>query len=473
MNPQTPVLLLCALNLALIAALPRLFFRPGRLGVAWTATASPIGLAGAGVLGVLFGVLEPFAMDDVVTRLGALAAVPLAAASIALIALTLGSHARPVSLWHQRDDTPELLVTHGAYARVRHPFYAAFLLALCACALAAPHVATLLALAGGATALTLTARREERRLLASPHGDAYRAYMLRTGRFLPRQRADALALRRPARAASEPRPHSRTENIMRSVLLTLLGLLAVTPVAAQTLLHPDPDLPSLRLELMHPDLEGEEEIDLDDFAGFLTLNAGVSDRAVLVVDLPFAHSSFLDESSSGIGNPYVGLLFGAPARDVRFELGARLPIGQEEFSLLLGQFSDIQRLEAFIPDLAAAYAAVDWRNPLEDERLRLRLRGGPTLWLFTGGDESDAEMLIDYLGQLWYVSGPARLGGGLSGRFIATGDEGDFGERSIHQLDLAGGYDFGVLEPGLQIRVPFDAFQEISSVIGVWVEVEF
>lgn len=172
-----PATLLVLLNLLYIGALPRIFFRKdGRFGPMWWATAAPF-IVAAGFL--LVRGAPPAAAWQ-------LAAVPLSAASIALISLTLGTHPAPVSLWHQANDAPEALVTWGAYRRIRHPFYAAFLLALAAALVHAPHAVTLAALAYGGAMLNATAAREERRLLASPFGPAYRAYLRRTGRFLPK-----------------------------------------------------------------------------------------------------------------------------------------------------------------------------------------------------------------------------------------------------------------------------------------------
>jgi protein-S-isoprenylcysteine O-methyltransferase Ste14 len=77
------------------------------------------------------------------------------------------------------------LVTTGPYAWIRHPFYTGFALAMVANALAAAN--WFLFLAGGLvfTLLVLRCRTEEENLIAR-FGDAYRAYAMRTGRFLPR-----------------------------------------------------------------------------------------------------------------------------------------------------------------------------------------------------------------------------------------------------------------------------------------------
>jgi protein-S-isoprenylcysteine O-methyltransferase Ste14 len=184
---QTATLLLL-LNLLYIGLLPRVFFRKdGRLKPMWWATAVPFVACAVYILAVVWGAVRP--VIKVETALGAwleLASVPLSAASIALISFTLGTHRAPVSLWHQDDDTPAAIVTHGAYRHIRHPFYAAFLLTLLAAFVHSPHPVTLFALAYGCAILNATAAREEKRLAESPFGADYGAYMKRTGRFLPK-----------------------------------------------------------------------------------------------------------------------------------------------------------------------------------------------------------------------------------------------------------------------------------------------
>jgi protein-S-isoprenylcysteine O-methyltransferase Ste14 len=177
----SPYIFPCAVSLIVLAALPSFFFRRGRLTAGWVATATPFIAAG---IGLLLGPQAPLtAMFALVP--GILAAV-LAVASALLVGFTLGTHQQPVSMWHQEDDAPVRLVTHGAYAHIRHPFYAAFQLNLVACVVAAPNVITLAALVAGVVQLSRTAAREEKRLLASAGGLEYREYMERTGRFVPR-----------------------------------------------------------------------------------------------------------------------------------------------------------------------------------------------------------------------------------------------------------------------------------------------
>jgi protein-S-isoprenylcysteine O-methyltransferase Ste14 len=187
----SPVFIPFALNLLLIAALPWLFFRrDGRFNLMWFATAGPFILCGAALLLCTFAPLSTVLSEN--SRAASIAASvgsSMAMASMALIAFTLGTHRQPLALWHQNNDAPVSLVTHGAYAYVRHPFYAAFLLCLLGAAIACPHPGTFAAFLYGFVILNVTAAREEKRLLSSEFGEQYRVYLASTRRFVPRGRS--------------------------------------------------------------------------------------------------------------------------------------------------------------------------------------------------------------------------------------------------------------------------------------------
>jgi protein-S-isoprenylcysteine O-methyltransferase Ste14 len=176
------VALLVLLDFATIGLLPKLFFRKGRFNAKWMLTASPYAGASTFVILAVAGVIHPWFGHQSVLAGGAVVA---SAASLSLIWLTVGTHRIPLALWHQADDAPQEIVTWGPYSRVRHPFYSSFVLALLAGVLVAPCWGTVAMLALGISALSFTARREERRLLSSELGDVYRDYMRSTGRFLP------------------------------------------------------------------------------------------------------------------------------------------------------------------------------------------------------------------------------------------------------------------------------------------------
>ena len=197
---HTAAALLSLAVLVRIGLLPRTDFRPGRRTLAWWLNALPFWLAGTGLVAVLLGVASPWGGEGgrgVAVRL--VMACVAAVSAFWLIGRTSAAHERRPALWHQPNDVPDRLVTTGPYARIRHPFYAAFLVALSGCVLAAPHVSTALAFALGAYRLNVTAAAEEARFRASEMGGRYASYALRTGRFLPRLRRPS-----PRRSATGP-----------------------------------------------------------------------------------------------------------------------------------------------------------------------------------------------------------------------------------------------------------------------------
>jgi protein-S-isoprenylcysteine O-methyltransferase Ste14 len=179
---RLPELAICLLNLALIGALPRLFFKDGRLNARWWLTASPFIVVGGTVFAGAVGALTPLFASDLAATVG----LAFCASSVGLIGFAIGTHRAPPALWHQANDVPARLVTTGAYARVRHPLYLAFLLALTGCTLIFPHWLTIVCLVFAGIQLNRTAAAEERTLLASEWQHVYADYLRRTGRFWPR-----------------------------------------------------------------------------------------------------------------------------------------------------------------------------------------------------------------------------------------------------------------------------------------------
>ena len=76
------------------------------------------------------------------------------------------------------------LVTTGLYRAIRHPIYALSILLMASTAVVLPTPPMIAVALVHLTLMIIKARNEERHLLAT-HGDAYAAYLARTGRFLP------------------------------------------------------------------------------------------------------------------------------------------------------------------------------------------------------------------------------------------------------------------------------------------------
>ena len=181
--------IIAILNIIFVGLLPRIFFRQdGTFNLKWILTAAPYGLS---PIFLLFNtkeiaIWEPFVFGFNSERiiLESLA-MPIFALSIALIAFTIGIHRVPLALWHQENDAPKNIVTHGSYAWVRHPFYTSFIICLTGCVIICPHLSTIGSLIYAVVVLMVTARREESRLSSSEFGEEYREYMTRVGRFFP------------------------------------------------------------------------------------------------------------------------------------------------------------------------------------------------------------------------------------------------------------------------------------------------
>ncbi|SON61450.1 hypothetical protein MSIMFI_02960 [Mycobacterium simulans] len=193
---NTPLLVLYVLNFLMIIVTPRIFFRKdGAFNLRWWLTALPFGLCPAALVVAWVTGLAPYRPRswDAPSEL---LAVLLAAGSLSLLFFTLGTHRVPISLWHQVNDAPRHIVTEGAYRRIRHPFYASYLLAVTGAVVFFPHWTTIALAIYVGVVLNATAAKEERKLLGSEYGTEYAQYLARTGRFVPR-------LRQPCAPVSE------------------------------------------------------------------------------------------------------------------------------------------------------------------------------------------------------------------------------------------------------------------------------
>jgi hypothetical protein len=267
----------------------------------------------------------------------------------------------------------------------------------------------------------------------------------------------------------------------RRQLFTLVlstAALAAAPAAAQDFTLPPAPAKSLSLEGVYTDFEGVD-VGFPSTVWFLTGRAPLTPTLGAVVDLPFSYAKVdagLDEESSSVfGNPYVGIEYAAMP-SLKLELGGRLPLtsaDDESFADLVAIVANPMRAEAFVSDLVPVTAAATLTRELSPS-FSLRGRAGATEFFYTG-DEADAdnETSLDYGLAGTYTSGNARLGLGLSGRWLASADEGDFGENSFHFI--GGSVDVLVhgVRPGLTVRLPLDGdySDAVKSSVGLYLQV--
>lgn len=113
------------------------------------------------------------------------------AVGLAALALSIDCWLRMGSNWRMAvtPDQQTSLVTSGLYSRVRHPIYALSILLMLCTVIVAPTL-PMAAIGAIHIALMVAKARNEERFLTERHGDAYRRYVRRTGRFLPRLHVD-------------------------------------------------------------------------------------------------------------------------------------------------------------------------------------------------------------------------------------------------------------------------------------------
>ena len=149
----------------------------------WSRLLSAIGvlLAIAAPLAELAG-LAPFAILDLpAVRFGGVVLVVLG------IVVTIASQLAMGNSW-RGDVDPDVrtpLVTRGPFALVRNPIFSGAALSAVGLALVVPNVLSLAMLVLFVAGLEIQVRLVEEPYLLQVHGEAYRRYAARTGRFVP------------------------------------------------------------------------------------------------------------------------------------------------------------------------------------------------------------------------------------------------------------------------------------------------
>jgi protein-S-isoprenylcysteine O-methyltransferase Ste14 len=184
---DTTLLILSLATFTLVCLLPFIFFKKdGRFNLMWCLTASPYVIYPIILILGHLKIISPILLySEKINEVLLLAAPLLYILSLITMALTLGTHRIPLALWHQDNDAPKSIITFGAYAKFRHPFYTSFILALIAGVMTFPYWASIAVTAAAISLLTITAKKEERKLSNSQFGTEYKSYMQRTGRFFP------------------------------------------------------------------------------------------------------------------------------------------------------------------------------------------------------------------------------------------------------------------------------------------------
>ena len=203
-------------------------------------------------------------------------------------------------------------------------------------------------------------------------------------------------------------------------------------------------------------------------------------RVVLVGDLPFVNAK-VDGTPSGalvIGNPFVGVA-SSPTSTFIGEFGVRIPITstatlERGFAAFVGFLGDFMDLEAYTEDLLTIRGTAGYRYRTPNH-YGLRVAFRPTFVVPVGNTSGDSELFLDYGVQGGYESERASFGVVFNGRGLLTESGGSIGERTVHEMGVAGSMTFGQFRPGVIFRVPLDSdlSQSLNYSVGVRLEVVF
>ncbi|MFQ5772250.1 MAG: hypothetical protein ACE5HX_17070 [bacterium] len=263
-----------------------------------------------------------------------------------------------------------------------------------------------------------------------------------------------------------------------SLLVIAMAIFFVTSLSAQSIWLDQSQENSIALEILKPNFDRDDYFTFISSALFLTGRFSLGENVIFVGELPFVHggfdSDFGSESETIIGNPYVGFELHKQGSPGFAEIGVRIPLTPDEnWASDVGIFSDFDRFEAFRTNILALTSMANYRNK-SASNVVLRLRGGPSLLIYTG-EGGDTDFWLAYSGQVGYEGEQVSVIGGLTGRFYISEGGGDLGNRTFHQLGVAASLGLGTVRPGIHFRIPIDDYLNnfIDFVFGFNLGIQF
>jgi len=266
---------------------------------------------------------------------------------------------------------------------------------------------------------------------------------------------------------------------MNKIIITLLTIVATmagelfntTPLSGQSNWLTKSKKTSVTLEMIKPNFDWDDDLTLATSVVFLSARGPISETNSVVVEFPIAHIGFDNSDSPDetlLGNPYFGFEFGVSDTPIFFELGFRIPVASDdkEGAAIVGILSDFERLEAFTPDLLLFTWGVNYQHR-NASNIVFRLRGGPSLWVFSSTEEEDNpedELWLDYSVQVGYENDAFSALARLSGSYWVTrGDDETL--PTARQLALAVSWVHSRLRPGVHFRLPFNSGDDVISLL--------
>lgn len=170
-----------------------------------------------------------------------------------------------------------------------------------------------------------------------------------------------------------------------TVEAVLVGFVFVSPVSAQSfwLAQSQSDENSITVEFAKPNFEKIFDVTTLTSLWFVSGRFAVGKNIVIVGELPLAYGKIdVDgaDSETVIGNPYGGIEVRKAGSNLFGELGVRLPITADDkpVASFVGTNGDLDRLEAFVPDLFGIVGRVNYQG-IHASNVLIRLRVGPAV----------------------------------------------------------------------------------------------
>lgn len=256
--------------------------------------------------------------------------------------------------------------------------------------------------------------------------------------------------------------------------LALLLLGCATPAAAQPVWTGPPEHAStVSLEWLKPAFDQGDDISFFTSSLVLSGQATLTDRLMIVGEVPASYVRAGDQGASSVGNPFVGIELRGHDPSIFMELGIRLPVADDVDVLpaAIGSLIDLNRFGAYGVNVLPLQLVANYHYAPTASNVSVRVRGGSETFLPVAQDAGGA-MILTYGVQGWYRGAQVEGGGGLTGRW-AVGQEDGFGESSLHQATITVRGIFGRVRPGVLVRIPVDdpLNDVFTATVGVTVTV--
>lgn len=263
---------------------------------------------------------------------------------------------------------------------------------------------------------------------------------------------------RPVIYIEEPQTFSRSLPVPLSSMRTLLLLASLLGVVcanaqAQTIWSRPYEPNQIALEAFVPELPDENTSGLSG-ATFLTATHSLNENVELAAELPMARYAGANASTTGIGNPYVGVGLSSTRTPILLEIGARIPAVPSNRTRTAGRHADPGRTAAFRDEAFSVSALLNGRLSL-GRQTTLRLRSGLT-YAPTADSTDERSWRIPYSAQIWWDREQFMTGLSVVGRPVIG--ESPFSEgQSTHRAVLSFMLDGARLKPGLLVGTGLDS----------------